>query len=140
MTGIKKKWLKGEDISACSLLKVKRRFGGTYRLHFQCRRISQRRHQREAGSKQSWCMVVSSSAYSWTLYVEGRCSSETSVDFQRTKRRYITKDGILHNHRCDNLRSYNVIHYLNQIKYNLSTIGNTVQPQECMDVTDNQKS
>jgi hypothetical protein len=32
--------------------------------------------------------------------------SETSVDTQRTKRRYITEDGTLHNHRCENLKSY----------------------------------
>jgi hypothetical protein len=31
---------------------------------------------------------------------------ETSADFQRTKLRYITKDTILHNHRCENVKSY----------------------------------
>jgi hypothetical protein len=30
------------------------------------------------------------------------CSSEKSVDFQRTTRRYIS----VHNHRCENLKSY----------------------------------
>jgi hypothetical protein len=34
------------------------------------------------------------------------CSSETSVDFQRTTRSYIPEDSILHNHRCENLKSY----------------------------------
>jgi hypothetical protein len=34
-------------------LKVNRRFGGTYRLHRQGRRIRQARNQREAGSKQN---------------------------------------------------------------------------------------
>jgi hypothetical protein len=38
--------------------------------------------------------------------MEAICSSETSVDSQRTTRRYISEDGTLHNHRCDNLRSY----------------------------------
>jgi hypothetical protein len=33
-------------------------------------------------------------------------SSETSVDSQRTTRRYITEDGTIHNHRCENLKSY----------------------------------
>jgi hypothetical protein len=33
-------------------------------------------------------------------------SSETSVDIQRTTRRYIPEDGTLHNHRCENLKSY----------------------------------
>jgi hypothetical protein len=31
---------------------------------------------------------------------------ETSVDFQRTTRRYIPEDRTLHNHRCENLKSY----------------------------------
>jgi hypothetical protein len=34
------------------------------------------------------------------------CSSETSVDFQRTTRGYIQEDGIVHNYRCGNLKSY----------------------------------
>jgi hypothetical protein len=34
------------------------------------------------------------------------CSSETSVDFQRITRRYMPGDGILRNHRCENLKSY----------------------------------
>jgi hypothetical protein len=33
------------------------------------------------------------------------CSSETSIDTQRTTRRYIPEDGTLHNHRCENLKS-----------------------------------
>jgi hypothetical protein len=41
------------DITPCSLLKVDRRFGGIYRLHLQCRRVSQARDQCEAGSRQS---------------------------------------------------------------------------------------
>jgi hypothetical protein len=41
------------DITPCSPLKVNRRFGGTCRLHFQGRSISQARNQREAGHKQS---------------------------------------------------------------------------------------
>jgi hypothetical protein len=38
---------------------------------------------------------VSCSAYSSTLKLEATCSSETSVDFQRTKRRYIQDDRTL---------------------------------------------
>jgi hypothetical protein len=34
------------------------------------------------------------------------CSSETSVDSQRTTRRYIPEDGTLQNYRCENLKSY----------------------------------
>jgi hypothetical protein len=36
------------DITPCSLLKVNRRFGGTYHLHLQGRRICQARYQRES--------------------------------------------------------------------------------------------
>jgi hypothetical protein len=41
-----------------------------------------------------------------TLKMEATCSSETSVDFQRTTRCYIPEDRTLHNHRCENLKSY----------------------------------
>jgi hypothetical protein len=37
--------------------------------------------------------------------MEAICSSETSVGFQRTARRYIPEDGALHDHRCENLKS-----------------------------------
>jgi hypothetical protein len=41
-----------------------------------------------------------------TLKMEEICSSETSVETQRTTRRYISEDGTLHNHRSENLKSY----------------------------------
>jgi hypothetical protein len=34
------------------------------------------------------------------------CSSETSVDFQRTTWRYSPENRTLHNHRCENLKFY----------------------------------
>jgi hypothetical protein len=34
------------------------------------------------------------------------CSSETSVDFQRTTQRCIPEDGTIWNHRCENLKHY----------------------------------
>jgi hypothetical protein len=37
--------------------------------------------------------------------MKGACSSETSVDFQRTTR-YIPEHRNLHNHRCENIKSY----------------------------------
>jgi chromosomal replication initiation ATPase DnaA len=40
------------------------------------------------------------------LKVEAICSSETSVETQRTTRRHIPEDDTLHNHRCENLKSY----------------------------------
>jgi hypothetical protein len=39
------------DITPCSSLKVNRRFGRTFRLHFQSRRISQARNQRHEVTK-----------------------------------------------------------------------------------------
>jgi hypothetical protein len=38
--------------------------------------------------------------------MEAICSPETSVDTQRTTRRHIPDDDTLHNHRCENLKSY----------------------------------
>jgi hypothetical protein len=38
--------------------------------------------------------------------MEAICSSETSVETQRTTRRHIPEDDTLHNHRCENLKSY----------------------------------
>jgi hypothetical protein len=51
-------------------------------------------------------MVVSCLGYSWTLKMESTCSSETPVDFKWTIQRYIQRDTTLHNHRCENLKSY----------------------------------
>jgi hypothetical protein len=45
-------------------------------------------------------------ACSWTLKMEAICSSETSVGTQLTTRRFIPEDLSLHNHRCENLKSY----------------------------------
>jgi hypothetical protein len=58
------------DITPCSSFKFNRRFGGTYRLHLQGRRISRARNQHEGDRKQSLM----------------------PVDFQRTTRRYIPED------------------------------------------------
>jgi hypothetical protein len=41
-----------------------------------------------------------------TLKMEAICSSETSVETQRTTRRHILEDDTLHNHHCENLKSY----------------------------------
>jgi hypothetical protein len=38
--------------------------------------------------------------------METTSSSETSVYYQRTTRRYIPEDRTLHNLRCENLKSY----------------------------------
>jgi hypothetical protein len=41
------------------------------------------------------------SKLSSTLKMEAICSSETSVETQRTTRRHIAEDDTLHNHRCE---------------------------------------
>jgi hypothetical protein len=40
-----------------------------------------------------------------TLKMEAIFSSETSVETRRTSRRHIPENDILHNHRCENLKS-----------------------------------
>jgi hypothetical protein len=50
--------------------------------------------------------LVSCLAYSSTLKTEATSCSETSVDFQRTTWCHIPEDITLHNHRCENLKSY----------------------------------
>jgi hypothetical protein len=42
--------------------------------------------------------------------------SETSVDTQRTTRRYIPEDGTLPNHRCENLKSYTSLLFFVAVK------------------------
>jgi hypothetical protein len=54
----------------------------------------------------NYFMLVSCLAYSSVLKMETICSSETSVDPQRATRRYIQEGRTLHNHRCQNLKSY----------------------------------
>jgi hypothetical protein len=56
---------------------------------------------------------------------EGECSSETSVDFQRTTQRYIPKDSTLHKHRSENLKSYTTLS--ENLPVDLRTICPTVQ-------------
>jgi hypothetical protein len=121
------------DITSYSPLKVNRRFGGTYDLHLQGQRISQARIQRVSRCLflPSAFTMVSYPAYSSTLLMEAICASETSVDFQRTTRlisqkialfittavrtsdptrHYILEDRTLHNHRCEDLRSYTALY------------------------------
>jgi hypothetical protein len=57
----------------------------------------------KAGGKQS---LASSLDYSSTLKMKAKYSSEISVDFQRTTGRYNQEDIVLHNDRCENLKTY----------------------------------
>jgi hypothetical protein len=51
-----------------------------------------------------FCSPSAFTLVSSTLKMEETCSSETSVDFQRTTWYYIPEDIILHNHLCENLK------------------------------------
>jgi hypothetical protein len=44
-------------------------------------------------------------------------SSETSVEFQRSTRRYIPEDRALHNHHCESLKSYILHSELSKINF-----------------------
>jgi hypothetical protein len=55
----------------------------------------------EAGGKLIACL-----AHPLTLKVEAICSSDTSVEFQRSTRCYIPEGRTLHDHRCENFRHY----------------------------------
>jgi hypothetical protein len=76
-----------------SPFKINWRLGGIYRLNIQGR-ISRAKFQRESRWQATSFTLVSYSAY-LTLKVEPICSSETSVDFQRTTLRYIQEDSTL---------------------------------------------
>jgi hypothetical protein len=88
------------NMTPCSPMSVNRRFGGTYRLHLQGRR--------NKFSKIPACLLIFAKLISSTLKMEAICYSVTSVDTQRTTRRYIPEDDTLHNHPCENLKSYMV--------------------------------
>jgi hypothetical protein len=102
---------------------VNRRFGGMYRLHLQRGKICERGtsvsrwlqdeppventqiytyKNREGGSLS---LHPSSLADFSTLKMETISSSEMLVH-TRSTRRHIPEDGILHSHRCKNLKSY----------------------------------
>jgi hypothetical protein len=91
------------DITPCSLLSLNRSFGGTYRLHRQGRK---NKLSKKPEFFPPAITLVSCSVYFWTLKMEAIYSSETSVDTERTTRYYIPEDATLHNHRCENLKSY----------------------------------
>jgi hypothetical protein len=96
-------WIKSSifwDISLCCPLKVNLRFGRTYRLHLHSRRISRARSHLLS----RWCLVQLNIRP--LIKQEAACSSETSVEFQRTTRRYIQDGVIIHNHCFENIKPY----------------------------------
>lgn len=94
------------NIAPCSVLKVNRRFLGTHRLRVEGRRISQAGNEREVCSAFYTCLKLLSCLSYFSIRKMETGSSETSVNFQRTRWRYITKDRILCNHRYENLKSH----------------------------------
>jgi hypothetical protein len=83
------------DITPCGPLKVNRRSDEYI--------ASISRVENKPSKIPGWKQVAS-------LKIEAMFFSETSVDFRRTMRRYIPEDNnTLHNHRCENLRSYRMI-------------------------------
>jgi hypothetical protein len=69
-----------------------------------------------------WNDVSEERIASSTLKMEATRSSETSVH-TRSTRRHIPEDGILHSHRCENLKSYLPIYFLLAIILYLSCIA-----------------
>jgi hypothetical protein len=47
--------------------------------------------------------------------MEATCSSEMLVDFQRTTPNYIPEDRTIHNHQCENLKSYIFTQYFGKV-------------------------
>jgi hypothetical protein len=76
------------DITPYNSLNFNRRFRGTRCLHLQGKILSLARACYELHSDLLAC--------SWTVEMDPICFSETSVDFQRTTRRYIPEDRIMY--------------------------------------------
>jgi hypothetical protein len=60
-------------------------------------------------------------AYS-NLQTRAIYSSETSVEFHWTTQRYISEDSTLHNHRCENLKSYIILTFTSTSTWNVIEI------------------
>jgi hypothetical protein len=88
-----------KSIRPYSPLKVNRRFGETYRLHLQGRRISRARNQREI----RWQAELIFRPWKWKRYIPPKRRLTFNPLYIQ---RYIPKDGTLHNHRCENLKSH----------------------------------
>jgi hypothetical protein len=80
------------DVTPCSPLKANRRFGGTC-LNFQGQKVSQAKKNQLESRRQA--LLVSPLTYSSTPKIEVTCSSEKSVDIQRTTWLYILEDRTL---------------------------------------------
>jgi hypothetical protein len=81
------------NIAPCSSVNVSWCFRGSCRLHLQGRRVNQARNQHEIAYFMLVCLLLGLPSIE---NMEAKCSSESSVDFQRTIRRYIPEDRTLH--------------------------------------------
>jgi hypothetical protein len=57
--------------------------------------------------------------------MEATCFSKTLVDFQQTTQHYIAEDRTLHNHRCENPKSYTDIFIFEALTGNLDLPART---------------
>jgi hypothetical protein len=103
------------DITPCNHLEDNRCFRGTMSAPSSGRKNKLSKKPALACSATAF-RLVSCSAYSSALKMKVICSSETSVDFQRPTHRYIPRDSDLHNHRCENLKSYKLLILLRNLK------------------------
>jgi hypothetical protein len=78
------------DMTSSNQVEVHRRFGGTYRLHLQSRRVIHESNQQETNSKRCWL------AYCLALKMETARSFEMS-EFYWTTRHHIAEWGSLKN-------------------------------------------
>jgi hypothetical protein len=103
------------DITPCSPLKVNRHFGGKYRLNLQGRK-------NKPSKKPAWNQVASRDCFHAgfllglfsNLKMGGICSSEISLDFQRTTRRYIPEDITLLGNSCNDF-DYILVTYVEHV-------------------------
>jgi hypothetical protein len=108
------------NITPCRPLKVNWRFGGTYCLNLQDRRISWVRYECESRWQVETFTPVFCTAYSSILNMEAIVSSETSVDFQQSTRRYISEESTLHYHCCEDLKS-EIVNFITAIDCKLQS-------------------
>jgi hypothetical protein len=87
-------------IMSCSSFETNLSFGRTCSLHLQGRRISQ-------AIRVTCFMLISCLAYWSILQTKATYSTERSVCFQWITWRHVPTNKTLHNHRCENLKSYN---------------------------------
>jgi hypothetical protein len=76
---------------------------------FRVEKISPARNQQASGWQACLLAGFLLKLFLETLMMEATCSSETSVDTQQITPRHFPEDDTLHNHRCENLKSYQLL-------------------------------